>query len=100
MASELVSDVRAVECDLETYSFFLHQFFELFDSQVSGVREISIAIRGFGRFAAPTRKFLGVAELKKVSFDFFENFFFINENFFFFHLFIFFTFDSFRRHRC
>jgi hypothetical protein len=36
------------------------------ESQSSGVYEISIAIRGFGRFAAPIQQFMGTLELKKL----------------------------------
>lgn len=33
----------------------MRKFFDLLESQQSGVHEISIAIRGFGRFAAPVQ---------------------------------------------
>jgi hypothetical protein len=42
------------------------EFYKGIESQSSGLLEISICIRGFGKFAAATKKFLGNDEVKQM----------------------------------
>jgi hypothetical protein len=44
----------------------MRKFYDLLESQSSSMYEISIAIIGCGRFAAPTRLFMGSWELKRL----------------------------------
>lgn len=67
VALELVSTERSEESNVQTFKFFIKKFFDMLDSQAgSNMREISIAIRGFGSFAGPMLMYMGVDELKKV----------------------------------
>jgi len=66
VANELVAEARDINSNRATYKFFVRKFFEMLENPAGGVEEISIAVRGFGRFAAPTAKYSSIPELKKV----------------------------------
>ncbi|KAJ3289778.1 hypothetical protein HK104_007244 [Borealophlyctis nickersoniae] len=50
----------------ECFWFFMKQFSDTLRSEESSVREISLAIRGYGIFAAPCRKYVEPQELHEV----------------------------------
>lgn len=66
-----------------TAQFFLKEFWTRLDSQSSGLLEVSVCIRGFGKFAKPAKEYLGVSEVKKMLYKLFTfseryNFSFLN----------------------
>ena len=65
VSTELCSGERNLESNKSTFSFFIKKFFEFLESD-QNLNDISIGVRGFGKFAASMKLFLGPSELKKV----------------------------------
>jgi hypothetical protein len=59
VANEMAGNERSYEANLATFKFFMKEFTLGIDSRASGLLEVSVCIRGFGRFAKATKKFLG-----------------------------------------
>ncbi|KYQ91591.1 DNA-dependent protein kinase subunit [Tieghemostelium lacteum] len=66
IAKELTSGNRNLEADQATFKYFIRKFYSIFENNQSTGFEISIAIRGCGRFASPVKSFLGEYELKSL----------------------------------
>jgi DNA-dependent protein kinase catalytic subunit len=90
LSAELVNEARDSDKNSDTFSFFFRTFREMIEgspasssnsssnpntststsssssSHHGDLREVSIALKGFGRFAGATRKYLGSFELKRV----------------------------------
>jgi DNA-dependent protein kinase catalytic subunit len=57
---------RSYEANIAAFKYFMNEFFQGFDSNAAGIYEISVAIRGFGKFAKVTRRMMGVAQVKNM----------------------------------
>eukprot|EP01133_Synstelium_polycarpum_P005723 gene5723-6618_t len=66
IAMELTSGSRNADNDQTTFKFFIRKFYAIFENNNSSAYEISIAIRGIGRFALPVKTFIGEWELKSL----------------------------------
>jgi DNA-dependent protein kinase catalytic subunit len=66
VSNEISSGNRNAVSDQATFTFFIRKFYDLLNSSLSGIYEISVAIRGLGYFATPIEQFTGQNELKKV----------------------------------
>ncbi|KAF2075899.1 hypothetical protein CYY_002790 [Polysphondylium violaceum] len=66
IAKELISGNRSFENDQSTFKFFIRKFYSIFENNTSSRYELSIAIRGCGRFASPVKSFMGEWELKSL----------------------------------
>ncbi|EFA79656.1 DNA-dependent protein kinase subunit [Heterostelium album PN500] len=66
IANELTVGNRSIESDQATFKYFIRKFYSIFENNNSTPFDISIAIRGCGRFAAPVKAFIGEWELKSL----------------------------------
>ncbi|EAL66880.2 DNA-dependent protein kinase subunit [Dictyostelium discoideum AX4] len=66
ISKELTSGNRSLEADQSTFKFFIRKFYSIFENNNSSRFELSIAIRGCGRFASPVKSFMGEWELKSL----------------------------------
>ncbi|KAK5584232.1 hypothetical protein RB653_005840 [Dictyostelium firmibasis] len=66
ISKELTSGNRSLEADQSTFKFFIRKFYSIFENNSSSRFELSIAIRGCGRFASPVKSFMGEWELKSL----------------------------------
>jgi len=66
IAKELISGNRSFDNDQSTFKFFIRKFYSIFENNTSSRYELSIAIRGCGRFASPVKSFMGEWELKSL----------------------------------
>ncbi|EGC36942.1 DNA-dependent protein kinase subunit [Dictyostelium purpureum] len=66
ISKELTSGNRNFEADQQTFKFFIRKFYSIFENNDSSRFELSIAIRGCGRFASPVKSFMGEWELKSL----------------------------------
>lgn len=68
VAGEIASpeQKRSHEANVAAFKFFLQDFWTGLESQSAGLYEVSVAIRGFGKFARVTKRYLGVSQVKKM----------------------------------
>ncbi|KAI8501204.1 hypothetical protein Bbelb_212990, partial [Branchiostoma belcheri] len=52
------------KADLDVFKFFIREFRTIIDTTEAGTREMSIAVRGYGFFAAPCKMFLSESDVK------------------------------------
>ncbi|KAK2178223.1 hypothetical protein NP493_553g02004 [Ridgeia piscesae] len=64
ISSALVSQAAQGGGDAAAFEFFIREFRRIMDSPQSSSKEISLAIKGYGFFAAPCKIFLSVDDVK------------------------------------
>ncbi|KAI0227633.1 DNA-dependent protein kinase catalytic subunit [Lamellibrachia satsuma] len=64
VSSALVSQAAQGSRDAAAFKFFIKEFRRIMDSPQSNSKEISLAIKGYGFFAAPCKIFLSVEDVK------------------------------------
>lgn len=57
---------RNQDVNRAAFKYFMNEFFQGFDSNTAGIYEISVAIRGFGKFAKVTRRMMGAGQVKNM----------------------------------
>jgi len=65
IANEISSVNRGSNRDLDIFKYFMKEFWNGIDSQTSGLLEVSVCIRGFGKFAKATKKYLARHECNR-----------------------------------